>query len=78
MTCRTFLFCDVCNPAGIRVVELRRDMNRDKNDGRRISDGRAWFEGTPEEAAGAGWRVLKDGRHLCPRCLRRHHEDELA
>lgn len=68
MTRRTFLFCDVCNPSATRVIELRRDTHRDQTQGRRISDGRAWFDGSPEEAIKAGWRILDDGRHVCPRC----------
>ena len=71
MTFRTFLFCDICNPYGTRTVELRRDMKRSDNQGRRISDGRAWLEGDLNEAIAAGWSVLDDGRHVCPRCHER-------
>jgi hypothetical protein len=71
MTYRTFLFCDICNPYGTRNVELRRDMKRSDKQGRRISDDRAWFEGNIQEALGAGWQVLDDGRHICPRCQQR-------
>ena len=71
MTFRTFLFCDICNPYATRSVELRRDMKRSDNQGRRISDGRAWFEGDINEAKEAGWSELGDGRHVCPRCRER-------
>ena len=71
MTVRTFLFCDICNPYGTRNVELRRDMTRSDKEGRRISDDRAWFEGDEVEAVATGWRVLADGRHICPRCKQR-------
>ncbi len=71
MTFRTFLFCDICNPYGTRSVELRRDMKRSDNQGRRISDGRSWFEGDIEEAKELGWSELDDGRHVCPRCRER-------
>jgi hypothetical protein len=46
--------------------------------GRRISDGRAWFEGNIDEAKDAGWFVLDDGRHLCPRCRQRRAADIIA
>lgn len=71
MTFRTFLFCDICNPYGTRTVELRRDIERSDKQGRRISDDRAWFEGDMQEALRAGWQVLDDGRHVCPRCQQR-------
>lgn len=76
MTFRTFLFCDICNPYGTRNVELRRDMKRSDKQGRRISDDRAWFEGELQEALGAGWQVLDDGRHVCPRCQQRRSFSE--
>ncbi len=71
MTYRTFLFCDICNPDGTRSIELRRDIKRSDRHGRRISDGRSWFEGDLKEAKALGWRVLDDGRHVCPRCHER-------
>ncbi|NIO38889.1 MAG: hypothetical protein GTO41_01035 [Burkholderiales bacterium] len=71
MTFRTFLFCDICNPYCTRTVELRRDMKRSDDQGRRLSDGRAWFEGHIEEATKIGWSALDDGRHVCPRCCER-------
>ena len=78
MTFRTFLFCDICNPYGTRSVELRRDMKRSDKQGRRISDDRAWFDGKLEEAEEAGWCVLTDGRHVCPRCRERRSLDEAS
>lgn len=71
MSIRTFVFCDVCNPKGIRMIEERRNTKRSDNPGRRLTDGRAWFEGTSVEATEAGWRTHTDGRHVCPRCQKR-------
>ncbi len=72
MSLRTFVFCDGCNPMGIRTVEMRRSTrDRDARAGRRITDGRAWLEGSVAEAEAAGWSVARDGRHLCPLCTAR-------
>ncbi|NIR30407.1 MAG: hypothetical protein GWN84_14085 [Gammaproteobacteria bacterium] len=77
MSVRTFLFCDVCNPMGIRTVEMRRGgRHRDARAGRRITDGRAWFEGDVEAAQAAGWSPSHDGRHLCPLCTAREETRE--
>jgi hypothetical protein len=46
-------------------------MKRSDNQGRRISDGRSWFEGDIKEAKELGWSELDDGRHVCPRCRER-------
>lgn len=69
MSRRSFLYCDVCNPQATRVIELRRGgRDRDPRMGRRLIDGRAWFDGTDEEAAHHGWIGNADGHHVCPIC----------
>ena len=70
MSKRTFIFCDICNPNAIRVVEARRNGERGDRYGRRTTDGRAWFDGNIEDAYLAGWIVKGDGRHVCPECNR--------
>lgn len=77
MTRHTFLACDACNQIGVRVIEQRRRSTRDFREGRRTIDGRAWVEGTEEEARLLGWEVLDDGRHLCPDCRRRGLRERL-
>lgn len=73
MSIRNFIFCDICNPQALRSVEFRRSPRNTERTGRRISDGRAWFEGTLEQAVEeAGWQLSKDGRHICPSCLLLH------
>lgn len=70
MVDRKFIFCDICNPQGVRVPEQRRNAKRDAREGRRITDGRMWFDGDIHEAvASHGWRVTADGQHVCPYCL---------
>ena len=72
MSVRTFLFCDFCNPGGLRTVEYQRCGRRPSCAGRRREDGRAWFEGTVEEAVEQhGWHCTEDGYHLCPECKAR-------
>ena len=71
MTQHMFLTCDACNQLGIRMVDGRRNGGRDPRNGRRITDGRAWFDGNQEEAKASGWMVLDDHRHICPDCHRR-------
>lgn len=71
MSVRTFLFCDLCNPDGIRSVDPRRRDRRPGNSGRRHDDGRAWFEGRTEEARSLGWSETDQGDHLCPDCQQR-------
>ena len=71
MTLHVILTCDACNQLGIRVVDERRNEERDPRSGRRITDGRAWFEGNEEQAKDLGWIILDDGRHVCPDCCRR-------
>lgn len=73
MSIRRFIFCDICNPKTIRQIEERRHSRRDDPAmGRRVSDGRAWFDGSEEEALEAGWLIEEDtGRHICPHCQKR-------
>ncbi|HAU06844.1 MAG TPA: hypothetical protein DCS49_03495 [Gammaproteobacteria bacterium] len=68
---RVILFCDICNTQGIRYIEQQRSSQRGDKDGRRISDGRAWFEGTLEEAESAGW-LVQENKHICPGCIDQH------
>ena len=63
MIVRTFIFCDGCNPRAIRNVY--HGVQRERRD----SDGRAWYEGTLEEAVQVGWVVSKQGYTLCPTCI---------
>ena len=69
MAIRKFVFCDICNQKGIRIVEERRGLDRFR-EGRRIVDGRAWFEGTLGEAKKAGWDIVPK-KHTCPDCQKR-------
>ncbi|MCQ8106082.1 hypothetical protein NP590_18375 [Methylomonas sp. SURF-2] len=68
MSIRTFIFCDICNPQGLRAIEFRRAPRSDERTGRRISDGRAWFDGEPQAAVEAGWLFTREGLHICPVC----------
>jgi len=67
MSIRTFIFCDICNPQGLRSIEFRR-RPRDKRTGRRLSDGRSWAEGGISAAVESGWSINLDGQHICPEC----------
>jgi hypothetical protein len=70
MSIRSFVFCDICNVGGTRVVEARRGSGvAGRSVGRRISDGRSWFEGALADALAAGWHVDEKGRHVCARCF---------
>ena len=72
MSRRSFIFCDVCNASAIRVVEMRRGgRGRDTRMGRRIIDGRAWFDGDEAQAQAHGWFSHPDGLHVCPICATR-------
>lgn len=71
MARRSFIFCDICNPMALRAIEMRRVDGRDHRNGRRLSDGRAWFDGNDQEARFAGWLVAEDGQHICPACFER-------
>lgn len=69
MANRKFIFCDICNPQGVRIPEQRRASKRDVREGRRVTDGRMWFDGKIDEAvANHGWLVTKEGQHVCPYC----------
>ena len=69
---RTFVFCDFCNPQGFRIVENRRDVDRARRTGRRISDGRAWLDAvSDDEVIAHNWFVV-EGRHCCPDCFERN------
>lgn len=70
MARRSFIFCDICNPLAIREVEMRRASGR-TGGGRRLTDGRVWFDGTEKEALAAGWLSTEDGQHICPACFER-------
>jgi len=60
---RTFIFCDRCNPSGVRII-----YNKDEPK-RRYTDERYWFEGTIEEAKKEGWKIGQNS-HTCPRCVK--------
>lgn len=62
MAIRTFIFCDACNPQGIRTI------NDGFQYGRRSGDGRVWFEGDIREASDIGWVSNAEGHNLCPKC----------
>jgi hypothetical protein len=68
MTIRQFIFCDICNPQAVRSIEFRRAPRKDERTGRRISDGRAWFEGELKVAIDQGWTLTLAGQHICPSC----------
>lgn len=75
MSIRTFIFCDICNPQGLRPVEFRRAPRENEREGRRISDGRAWYEGSVYETVNSvGWLVGEDGEHICPACKTNIHQ----
>lgn len=65
---RHIIFCDRCNTQGIRYIEQNRSIQRSDIGGRRISDGRAWFEGSLDEALKNGWTQPEKDLHICPRC----------
>lgn len=68
---RVIIFCDICNQQGIRYIEQNRSIQRADKEGRRITDDRAWFEGSLEEALKEGWKQ-KGTEHICPRCQELH------
>ncbi len=72
MSIRTFIFCDICNPQCIRSIEFRRSPREDERTGRRISDGRIWFDGNLAEATENGWSTNVNGQHVCPTCSDSH------
>jgi hypothetical protein len=63
------------------MPEQRRTNKRDARDGRRVTDGRSWFDGDIREAvADYGWLVTRDGRQVCPYCrsiLEQREQDSL-
>ncbi|PHS70353.1 MAG: hypothetical protein COB23_04365 [Methylophaga sp.] len=64
---RVIIFCDICNPQGIRYIEQNRSTSRGDEGGRRVTDGRSWFEGPIDEALKIDW-LQQEGDHICPRC----------
>ena len=62
MAIRTFIFCDACNPQGIRTI------SDEVKQCRRSCDQRSWFEGKTDEATKIGWVMTKEGLNLCPKC----------
>lgn len=71
---RSFIFCDCCNPEGMRYIEYRRSGQRGDTRGRRKTDGRAWMIDNIELAALEGWKFTSDNHHYCPQCGERHPE----
>jgi hypothetical protein len=67
---RVIIFCDICNQQGVRYIEQQRSTHRGDDGGRRVTDGRSWYEGTFAEAEQLGWEVEAD-LHTCPRCKTR-------
>ena len=63
MSIRTFIFCDGCNPQGVRNVYENEQYDR------RNSDGRSWCEGSLEEAVKLGWEIFEENKILCPHCV---------
>jgi hypothetical protein len=69
MTVRKVIFCDICNPRGLKTVELRRgEYRRNGSVGRRITENRAWIEGEISHAVENGWLCMPNNRHICPVC----------
>ena len=68
MSIRTFIFCDICNPQALRSIEFRRRPREEERNGRRLSDGRAWFEGAWPDAVKGGWKSSPEYPHICPAC----------
>lgn len=66
MATRQFIFCDICNTMGIRLIEERRSHLR--LGGRRRVDDRSWVEGGPEDAKSQGWLLDAAGRDVCIKC----------
>lgn len=56
----------MCNVMAIRLVEERR--SRFRLGGRRRIDGRAWVEGSQQDAGNHGWVVDDDGHDVCAKC----------
>ena len=47
---RVIVFCDVCNPQWIRYIEQQHNSEDCDEGGRRITDGRALYDGSLTEA----------------------------
>ena len=62
MSIRTFIFCDSCNPLGLRTEKDGFIKNR------RANDVRSWYEGDEQHAKEFGWTKTPDGGDLCPKC----------
>lgn len=76
MSTRSFIFCDVCNPKGIRCLEIRRRARRGHGLRRRWRDERAWIEASPEVAvAEHGWVITTQNACVCPDCYARLHAE---
>lgn len=69
---RVIIFCDICNPQGIRYIEQNRSSQRGDEEGRRVTDGRSWYEGSLDDALQLDW-LHEDGAHICPRCRNRQN-----
>jgi hypothetical protein len=78
MSIRKIIFCDICNPLGLRSVEFRRTFRESESAGQRISDGRAWIEGDIFHAVENGWLCTPEGQHICPACKNRHRKLDAA
>lgn len=71
MSIRTIIFCDHCNPLGLRTINDRFTKNR------RLGDYRTWYEGNLEEAHDAGWRKSVSGHDLCPKCYENRLDNQI-
>jgi hypothetical protein len=65
---RKIIFCDICNPRGIKTLEFRRGYRKNGGTGRRITENRAWIEGEVTDAVQSGWLCTPDDQHVCPIC----------
>ena len=72
MAIRTFIFCDVCNPLGLRTEKDGFIKNR------RETDFRTWYEGDEKDAEKFGWSKTADGRNICPKCQQTNVENHMT
>jgi hypothetical protein len=70
---RVIVFCDICNPQRIRYIEQQRNSERGDEGGRRITDGRSWYEGSLTEAEQIVW-IMDGDKHFFPKCEARQNE----
>lgn len=70
MTTRTFIFCDICNPQGLRNLSVNPENK--ENSGKLY----AWFEGHVDQAAKLGWGTTDKGLNLCPRCVKKKNNNK--